>query len=64
MGIIKNPTSTIQKAYNRGYRMGEYIKARDGIEKAIDRGSKANIVYRMRGLIGAYDRGYHEAISA
>ena len=57
--------SNTQKAYNRGYRMGKYIKARDGIDRANERGSKAQYIYqpRMRGLIGAYDRGYRAALA-
>lgn len=57
--------SNIQKAYNRGYRMGEYIKTRDGIDRVNERGSMAEYVYqpRMKGLIGAYDRGYKAALS-
>ena len=57
-------TSNIQKAYKRGQRMGEFIAKRDGIGKAIERGSLAEYVYqpRMRGMIGAYDRGYREAL--
>lgn len=56
--------SNIQKAYKRGQRMGEFIARRDGVVKAIERGSLAEYVYqpRMRGLIGAYDRGYKEAL--
>lgn len=57
--------SNIQKAYNRGYRMGQYIKDRDGIKRATERGSKAEYIYcpRMKGLIEAYDRGYRAAVS-
>lgn len=56
--------SNIQKAYKSGYRMGEYIRERDGLEMAISRGSLARFRYaqRMRGLIGAYDRGYKAAL--
>lgn len=56
--------SNIQKAYDRGYRMGRYIKTRDGIDRAKERGSKAEYIYhpRMKGLIGAYDRGYRAAL--
>lgn len=58
--------SNVQKAFERGYRMGEYILCRDGLEKARERGSKADMVYtpRMKGLIGAYDRGYKKALQA
>lgn len=56
--------SNIQKAYNRGYRMGVYIAKRDGKEGARERGSLAHMVYspRMKGLIGAYDRGYKDSL--
>lgn len=56
--------SNIQKAYQSGYRMGRYIKERDGLDKAVRRGSLAEFRYasRMRGLIGTYDRGYRAAL--
>ena len=55
---------SIQKAYQSGYRMGKYIKDRDGLDKAVKRGSLAEVRYapRMHGLIGAYDRGYRTAL--
>ncbi len=54
--------SNIEKAYNRGHRMGAYIVNRDGIEKAIKRGSGANRIYRMASMVKAYDDGYNAAI--
>lgn len=44
--------------------MGVYIAKRDGKDGAIERGSLANMVYnpRMKGLIGAYDRGYMDSL--
>jgi hypothetical protein len=56
--------SNVQKAYQSGYRMGKYIMERDGLERAISRGSLARFRYphRTRGLIGAYDRGYRAAL--
>lgn len=56
--------SNVQKAYQSGYRMGKYIMEMDGLDKAVKRGSLAEFRYspRMRGLIGAYDRGYRAAL--
>lgn len=56
--------SNIEKAYNRGYKMGAYIINREGIKGAIERGSLANIVYRMPSMVKAYDDGYKAAIAA
>lgn len=54
--------SNIEKAYNRGHRMGAYIINREGINKAIERGSLANRNYRMASMVKAYDEGYNAAI--
>lgn len=60
----RNPeTSSIEKAYNRGRKMGAYIIDRDGIEKAFERGSLGNIVYRVPSMAKAYDEGYKAAIA-
>lgn len=55
--------SNIEKAYNRGYKMGVYIINREGINGAIERGSLANIVYRTPSMVKAYDDGYKAAIA-
>jgi len=39
---------SIQKAYQSGYRMGKYIKDRDGLDKAVERGSLAEVRYSPR----------------
>lgn len=53
-----------EKAYKSGYKMGEYIKNRDGIKNAIARGSKAHIRYNREALVVAYNKGYADALSA
>ena len=55
---------TEKKAYENGRRMGEYILDRDGITKAIERGSLANVRYSKKIFIDAYDRGYRDAVKA
>lgn len=55
--------SNIEKAYNRGHRMGEYIINYEGIDRAIERGSLANFFYRMPSMLKAYDEGYKAAIN-
>lgn len=55
--------SNIEKAYNRGYKMGAYIINREGINGAIERGSHGNIVYRTSSMVKAYDDGYKAAIA-
>lgn len=55
--------SNIEKAYNRGHMMGAYVISRDGIVRAIERGSLANIRYRIASMIKAYDDGYNDAIN-
>lgn len=55
--------SNIEKAYNRGHKMGAYIINREGIKGAIERGSLANIVYRTTSMVKAYDDGYKAAIA-
>lgn len=55
--------SNIEKAYNRGHKMGAYIINRDGIKKAFERGSLGNIVYRMPSVVKAYDDGYNAAVN-
>lgn len=55
--------SNIEKAYNRGHKMGAYIINRDGIKKAFERGSLGNIVYRVPSMVKAYDDGYKAAIA-
>lgn len=60
----RNPKmSNMEKAYNRGHRMGAYIINREGIKRAIERGSLGNIVYRMPPMVKAYDDGYKAAIA-
>lgn len=54
--------SNIEKAYNRGHRMGEYIIKRDGVYRAIERGSLANLVYRTPSMVKAYGEGYDAAV--
>ena len=56
--------SNIDKAYNRGYRMGEYIANRDGVYGAITRGSGANLVYCTPSKAKAYAEGYDAAVKA
>lgn len=55
--------SNIEKAYNRGHRMGEYIINYEGIDRATERGSLANLIYRMPSMLKAYDEGYKAAIN-
>lgn len=55
--------SNIEKAYNRGHKMGAYIINREGANGAIERGSLANIVYRTTSMVKAYDDGYKAAIA-
>lgn len=55
--------SNIEKAYDRGHRMGAYIINREGINRAIERGSLAHIRYRMASMVKAYDDGYNDAIN-
>ena len=55
--------SNIEKAYNRGHMMGAYVISREGIGRAIDRGSLAHIRYRIASMIKAYDDGYNDAIN-
>lgn len=55
---------TEKKAYENGRRMGEYIINRDGIEKAIKRGSLSHVRYSKKVFIDAYDKGYREAVNA
>lgn len=55
--------SNIEKAYNRGHRMGAYIINREGINRAIERGSLGNLIYRMPSMFKAYDEGYKAAIA-
>ena len=55
--------SNIEKAYNRGHKMGAYIINRDGIDKAIERGSGANIIYRASSMVKAYAEGYDAAVN-
>ena len=55
--------SNFEKAYNRGHRMGAYIINREGINKAIERGSLANRIYRTSSMVKAYDEGYNAAIN-
>ena len=55
--------SNIEKAYNRGHKMGAYIINRDGIKKAFERGPLGNIVYRMPPMVKAYDDGYNAAVN-
>lgn len=57
-------TALESKAYARGARMGEYIKNRDGIAKAIERGSKSGFVYSRKALADAYNRGYFDMVNA
>lgn len=55
--------SNIEKAYNRGHKMGAYIIDCYGINGAIKHGSRARIVYRMPSMVKAYDEGYKAAIA-
>lgn len=55
--------SNIEKAYNRGHMMGAYVISREGIGRAIERGSLAHIRYRMPSMLKAYDEGYKAAIN-
>lgn len=55
--------SNMEKAYNRGHRMGAYIINRDGIKRASERGSLGNLIYRMSSMVKAYDDGYKAAIA-
>lgn len=55
--------SNIEKAYNRGYRMGAYIINREGINNAAERGSLAHRIYRTPSMAKAYDDGYNAAIN-
>ena len=55
--------SNIEKAYNRGHKMGAYIINRDGIDKAIERGSRANLIYRTSSMVKAYGEGYDAAVN-
>lgn len=52
-----------EKAYAGGRRMGAYIAARDGAEKALARGSLSHVRYEREALRDAYDRGYAEAVA-
>lgn len=56
--------SNIEKAYNRGHRMGEYIIKRDGVYGAVERGSRANLVYCTPSKAKAYAEGYDSAVKA
>ena len=56
--------SNIEKAYNRGHKMGEYIAKRDGVYGAIERGSRANLVYCTLAKAKAYAEGYDAAVKA
>lgn len=60
---MSNKMSNIEKAYNRGHKMGAYILKREGIKGAIERGSLANTVYRTASMVKAYDDGYEAAIA-
>lgn len=55
--------SNIEKAYNRGHRMGAYIVSRDGVDRAVERGSLANLVYRTPSMVKAYAEGYDAAVN-
>lgn len=55
--------SNIEKAYNRGHKMGAYVINLEGINGAIERGSLASIVYRTTSMVKAYDDGYEAAIA-
>ena len=57
-----NTMSNTEKAYNNGHRMGAYVINREGIERAIERGSLAKFRYRMASMVKAYDDGYNAAI--
>lgn len=60
---MSNKMSNIEKAYIRGHKMGEYVINYEGIDRAIKRGSLANIFYRMASMVKAYDDGYEAAIA-
>jgi len=55
--------SNIEKAYNRGHRMGVYVVEREGIKRAIERGSIAHCIYCMPSMVKAYDDGYNAAVN-
>ena len=55
--------SNIEKAYDRGHKMGAYIINREGINRATERGSLAHRIYRMPSMVKAYDDGYNAAIN-
>lgn len=55
--------SNIEKAYNRGHRMGVYVISREGISRATERGSLANRVYSISSMVKSYDDGYNAAIN-
>lgn len=55
--------SNIEKAYNRGHKMGAYIINYEGINGAIERGPLANLIYRMPSMLKAYEDGYQAAIA-
>lgn len=57
-------TSATKKAYDNGYRMGQFICKRDGIKKATDRNSITNVRYSREALRAAYDKGYWDGVNA
>lgn len=56
-------TGLVEKAHQGGRRMGAYIAARDGVARALERGSLAHVRYERKALRDAYDRGYAEAVA-
>ena len=55
-------TALENKAYLGGSRMAAYIIRRDGLQKAMMRGSKAEYRYSRRSLIESYNAGYMDAV--
>lgn len=56
--------SNIEKAYNRGHRMGVYLVERYGIDAAAERcDSAGTLIYRMPSMVKAYNQGYNDAVN-
>lgn len=55
-------TNAEQKAYEDGYRIGEFHYHTYGVEDCLRRGSMANIRYRSEKLRTAYNKGFWDAV--
>ena len=56
-------TKSEQKAYENGYRIGEFHYHTYGVEDAKKRGSLAHVRYAKKALRSAYDKGYWDAVN-